>query len=117
MITLLAWKTSIAPVRMSRATQPDAVAVLVADEGGGEPLLVAVDGLGVLHELLVEHVQDRLAGDVGHVVRAGLRGAAEGARAQHADVVAVEGDADVLEVEDLVGASRAMTSMASWSPR
>ena len=47
---------------------------------GGEPLLVAVHRLVVLHELLVEHVQDRLAGDVGDVGGAASRGAAEGAQ-------------------------------------
>jgi hypothetical protein len=48
-------------------------------------------------------VQDRLAGDVGHVVRARRRRAAEGAGAEQALGVAVEGDADVLEVQQLVG--------------
>ena len=77
------------------------VALVVAHERGREPLLVAVD-LVVLHQLLVEHVQDRLAGDVGDVVGARGGGAAEGARAELALVVAVEGDAEVLEVEDLL---------------
>ena len=76
-------------------------AVVARHEGGREPLLVAVDLL-VLHQLLVEHVQDRLAGDVGHVVRARRRGAAEGAGAEAALLVAVEGHAEVLEVEDLL---------------
>ena len=57
----------------------------------------------MLHQLLVEHVHDRLAGDVGDVVGARLRGAAEGAGAEPALLVAVEGDAEVLEVEDLLG--------------
>ena len=57
----------------------------------------------VFHELLVEHVQQRLAGDVGHVVGARRRCAAEGAGAEVAGLVAVEGDAQVLEVQDLVG--------------
>ena len=56
----------------------------------------------VLHQLLVEHVQQRLAGDVGDVVGAGRGGAAEGARAEQALLVAVEGDALVLEPEHLV---------------
>ena len=43
-----------------------------------------------------------MAGDVGHVVGAGGRGAAEGAGPQVAGLVAVEGDAGVLEPEDLV---------------
>ena len=60
----------------------DAVAVLVLDERGREPLLVAVDRVRVLEQLLVEDVEDRLAGDVGHVVRAGLGGAAERAGAE-----------------------------------
>ena len=57
----------------------------------------------VLHELLVEHVQDRLAGDVGHVGGALHGGAAEGAQVELARLVAVEGDPDVLEVQDLLG--------------
>ena len=56
----------------------------------------------VLHQLLVEDVQDRVAGDVRDVVGAGRRGAAERARAQVAGLVAMEGDAGVLEPEDLV---------------
>ena len=44
-----------------------------------------------------------MAGDVGDVVGAGGRGAAERARAEVARVVAVEGDAEVLEIQDLVG--------------
>ena len=79
-----------------------ALAVLVQRQGGAEPLLVAGDRVGVLHQLLVEHVHDRLAGDVGDVVGAGGRGAAEGAGAELALLVAVEGDAEVLEVEDLL---------------
>ena len=81
----------------------DALALVVDRELGREPLLVAVDLLGVLHQLLVEDVHDRLAGDVGHVVGAGHGGAAEGAGAELALLVAVEGDADVLEVEQLLG--------------
>ena len=80
----------------------DALALVVDRERGGEVLLVAVDLLGVLHELLVEHVHDRLAGDVGDVVGARRGGAAEGARAEVAALVAVEGDAQVLEVDDLL---------------
>ena len=57
----------------------------------------------MLHQLLVEHVQDRLAGDVGDVVGAGGRGAAERAGAEQPLLVAVEGDAHVLEVEQLLG--------------
>ena len=56
----------------------------------------------MLHQLLVEDVHDRLAGDVGDVVGAGGRGAAEGAGPELALLVAVEGDAEVLEVEDLL---------------
>ena len=77
-------------------------AVLVLHQRGGEPLLVA-EHLVVLHQLLVEHVQDRLAGDVGHVVGAGGAGAAEGALAEPALLVAVEGHAEVLELEQLGG--------------
>src|SRR3954447_6525791 len=78
------------------------LSLVVADERGVEPLLVAVD-LVVLHELLVEHVEDGLAGDVGHVVGAGRGGAAEGARSELALLVAVEGHAEVLEIQDLLG--------------
>ncbi len=79
-----------------------ALAVLVHRQRRREPLLVAGDRVGVLHQLLVEHVHDRLAGDVGDVVGAGGGGAAEGAGAELAFLVAVEGDAEVLEVEDLL---------------
>jgi hypothetical protein len=78
------------------------LAVLVGHESGVEPLLVA-EHLVVLEKLLVEHVEDRLAGDVRHVVGAGGRGAAEGAGAELALLVAVEGHAEVLEIEDLLG--------------
>ena len=81
----------------------DALAVAVDRERGREVLLVAVDRVRVLHQLLVEDVHDRLAGDVGDVVGARRRGAAEGAGAEVALVVAVEGDAEVLEVDDLLG--------------
>ena len=56
----------------------------------------------MLHQLLVEDVQDRLAGDVGDVVGAGGRGAAECAGPEQPLVVAVERDAHVLEVEHLL---------------
>jgi hypothetical protein len=79
-----------------------ALAVLVHGQGAAEPLLVAGDLLGVLHQLLVEHVHDRLAGDVGDVVGAGGGGAAEGAGAELALLVAVEGDTEVLKVEDFL---------------
>ena len=72
-----------------------------------EPLLVAVDRVVVAHELLVEDVQDRLAGDVGDVGGALLRGAAEGAQVELALLVAVKRDADVLEVHRLAGRLRA----------
>ena len=90
---------AVADVARDRA---DAVAVVVLHEAGDEPLLVAVDLLVVLHQLLVEHVQQRLAGDVGDVVRARGGGAAERARAELALGVAVERDARVLEPEHLV---------------
>ena len=80
----------------------DARPLVVEDHRGREPLLVAVDAVVVLEQLLVEDVEDRLAGDVGDVVRAGRRGAAEGAGAELALVVAVERDPDVLEVQQLV---------------
>ena len=70
---------AVADVARDRAA---ALAVVVLHERGDEPLLVAVDLLVVLHQLLVEHVQQRLAGDVGDVVGAGGGGAAERARAE-----------------------------------
>ena len=79
-ITFLAVKVSIAPGADVARDAADAVALVVEQQRGGEPLLVAVDALVVLHELLVEHVQDRLAGDVGDVGGALHRGAAEGAQ-------------------------------------
>jgi hypothetical protein len=48
-------------------------------------------------------VHDRLAGDVRDVVRARRGRATEGARSELALVVAVEGDPEVLEMEDLLG--------------
>src|SRR5215218_2739944 len=75
---------------------------LLADQRAADTLLMAGDLLGVLHQLLVEHVHARLAGDVGDVVGAGGGGAAEGAGAELAFLVAVEGDAEVLEVEDFL---------------
>src|SRR5437870_5510395 len=59
------------------ADRADTVVVVVLEQVDREPLLVAVEALVVLHQLLVEHVQDRLAGDVGHVIRTRLRSAAE----------------------------------------
>jgi hypothetical protein len=56
-----------------------------------------------LHQLLVEHVQQRLPRDVGDVVGARRRRAAERARAELALGVAVERDAAVLEPEHLGG--------------
>src|SRR4051794_20099335 len=79
----------------------DALALVVLGERGDEPLLVAVDLLVVLHQLLVEHVQQGLARDVGHVVGTGGGGAAEGPGAELALGVAVEGHALVLELEHL----------------
>ena len=83
--------------RLRRRTWP----CVVEDQRGREPLLVGVHAVGVLHQLLVEHVQDRLAGDVGDVGGALHRGAAERAQVEVAGRVAVERDADVLEVQDL----------------
>ena len=87
--------------------RPRAAALLVLEQRGREPLLVAVDGLVVLHQLLIEHVQHRLAGDVGDVGGALHRGSAERAQVHFAVLVAVEGDADVLQVHDLGGRLRA----------
>ena len=102
-ITFLASKSSIEPVLTFRVTAPTHSPCVVDRERGREVLLVAVDRVRVLHQLLVEDVHDRLARDVGDVVGAGGRGAAEGAGAEVALVVAVEGDAEVLEVDDLLG--------------
>ena len=84
------------------ADRADAVAVVVEGEAGREPLLVAGDVLGELHELLVEDMHDRLARDVRDVVGARGRGPAEGAGAELALLVAMEGHPKVLEVEQLV---------------
>ncbi len=91
---------AVAQVAADRA---DTATVVVHEQVGGEPLLVAVDDGRVLHQLLVEHVQDGVAGDVGDVVRARRGGAAEGACAEVAALVAVEGDAGVLQPQDLAG--------------
>jgi hypothetical protein len=77
-------------------------AFVVLHEAGDEPLLVAVDLLVVLHQLLVEHVQQRLAGDVGDVVGACGGRAAERAGSQLPFGAAVEGDPGVLQPEHLV---------------
>src|SRR4051794_25375640 len=89
---------AVADVAGDRAT---AIAGLVLHERGDEPLLVAVDGPVVLHQLLVEDMQQRLAGDVSDVVGARRGGAAERARAELALGTAVEGDALVLEPQHL----------------
>ena len=102
-ITALAANSSIEPSRMLRQIGAAAGALVVLDDGGDEPLLVAVDLLVVLHQLLVEHVQQRLAGDVGDVVGARRGGAAERPRAEMPGLVAVEGDARVLEPQHLAG--------------
>jgi hypothetical protein len=90
-----------APAADLARDDPDAAALLVEHDRGDEPLLVAVDHLVVLHQLLVEHVQHRLAGDVGDVGGALHRGAAESTQVDLALLVAVEREADVLEVHDL----------------
>ena len=79
-----------------------ALAVVVEHERGHEPLLVAREAFVALEQLLVEDVEQGLAGDVGHVVGARLGGAAEGPGAQEPLLVAVEGDPHVLELEDLL---------------
>ncbi len=106
-ITFLAWKVSIRARAHVARDHAAAAPLLVLHERGREPLLVAVDRLVVLHQLLVEHVQDRLSGDVGHVGGALHRGAPERAQVQLAVLVAVERDADVLEVHDLLRRLRA----------
>ena len=102
-ITFLAAKVSMLPGADVARDDADAAAVVIDDQRRHEPLLEALDRRGVLHQLLVEHVQDRLAGDVGDVGGALHRGAAERAQVKLAGVVAVEGDADVLEVHHLAG--------------
>ena len=101
-ITALAPKWSIEPSLTLRQIAPTQLPSSSMRETGGEPLLVAGDLLRVLHELLVEGVHDRLAGDVGDVVGARRRGPTEGPGAELALLVAVEGDAEVLEVEQLL---------------
>ena len=91
---------AVAEVAADRA---DAPAVVVLQEVGGEPLLVAVDRVAVLHQLLVENVEDRVAGDVGHVVGPRRRRSAERPGSEVAGAVAVERDPGVLEPQDLVG--------------
>jgi hypothetical protein len=81
----------------------DALAVVVEDQRGDEPLLEAVDALAVLQDLLVEHVEHRLAGDVRDVGGPVERRAAERAQVELALLVAVEGHPDVVEVHDLAG--------------
>ena len=77
-----------------------ALAVL-HDKVGDEPLLVGTDA--GLDDLLVHHVKDRLARDVGDKERPRVAGAAEGAGAEPPLVVAVEDDAHVLELDDFLG--------------
>ena len=101
-ITDFASNSSIEPSATLRVTTPQHSPFSSIASAVREPLLVAGDRVGVLHQLLVEDVHDRLAGDVGDVVGAGGGGAAEGAGAELAFLVAVEGDAEVLEVEDLL---------------
>jgi hypothetical protein len=79
----------------------DALATpVVLDEPPREPLLV---GLHVaLHHLLVEHVHEDVAGDVGCVGRARLPGGAEGPLRYAAVLGAREDRAPVLELVDVV---------------
>ena len=101
-ITDFASNSSIEPSATLRVTTPQHSPFSSIASAVREPLLVAGDRVRIFHQLLVEHVHDRLAGDVGDVVGAGGGGAAEGAGAELAFLVAVEGDAEVLEVEDLL---------------
>ena len=102
-IVFLALNTSRWPSRRLRPIAPMQRPSIVLQQIGREPLLVAVDLLAVLHQLLVEHVQDRVTGDVGDVVGAGGAGAAKGTGPEVTGLAAVEGDAGVLEPQDLVG--------------
>jgi hypothetical protein len=76
---------------------------LFDDQARDEPFFVHAQRLpaGWLHQLLPEHVQDRLAGDRAHEERARLAHAAE-APHRHAPVfLAAEHDAPVLRLEHL----------------
>src|SRR3954469_9171223 len=81
--------------------RPAARAVVVLAERGDEPLLVAVDLVVVPHQLLVEHVEQGLAGDAGEVVGPRGRRAAERARAEVPVGRAVERHSLVLEPQHL----------------
>ena len=76
-------------------------AVVVDDELPGEVLLVRGDV--ALHHLLVEDVDEHVAGDVGRVRRARLAGGAERALRDPAVLGAREDRAPVLELVDVVG--------------
>ena len=97
-MTALARITWTSPVRISMTTAP-AHSPLLDDQGEYEPLLVHPDP-GLQH-LLVEDVQQRLAGEVGHEEGARLPLAAEGARAEAALVVPAEYHPHVLHGDDL----------------
>src|SRR6185503_1803887 len=76
-------------------------AILVLDELPGEVLLV--DPEVALHHLLVEDMDEHVAGDVGRVRRARLAGGAEGALRDPSVLGAREDRAPVLELVDVVG--------------
>ena len=75
--------------------------VVVHDELPGEELLV--DGEIALHHLLVEHVDQDVAGDVGGVGGSRLAGGAERALGDPAVLGSREDGAPVLELVDVVG--------------
>src|SRR5918999_926118 len=70
-------------------------AVVVDDEAPAEELLVDLDV--ALHELLIEHLDEDVARDVGRVRRAGRAGGAEGPLRDPAVLGAREDGAPVLE--------------------
>ena len=76
-------------------------AVVVDDELPGEVLLVDLEV--ALHHLLVEHVDEDVAGDVGRVGGARLAGGAERPLRDPAVLGAREDGAPVLELVDVVG--------------
>ena len=86
------------PCSRSHAITPDA-AVAVVDQLEREQLLV--DGDAALDDLLVEHLDQHVAGDVGGVGRAGRAAGAERALGDAAVVRAREDRAPVLELVDV----------------
>ena len=72
--------------------------VILADQGRHEPLFI--DRGSRFHQLLVDDVEQYLAGNVRHVARALPRLAAKGAQVDLAAGAAIEDHAHVLELDD-----------------